>query len=269
MVRRGRFPRTRTRLRVPFLAHLPLQLQGSHGAVPSSPIELVLNASTTTQGVLVLLACLSLLSWGIMFGVWRALASATKAATRFAREFERASRLDEASALAKVSAPTALPRLFLRAMHFVSDARVANQQLLERRAPDRGDAPAAATMSGSQIETLHLVLDSEASDERDRIGRFLPWLATIGSVSPLIGLLGTVLGVIDSFLGIASKGSGNLSAVAPGVAEALIATAAALSVAIPATFGYNIFASRLNRLDGRLESFNTAVIALLVREGRI
>ena len=134
---------------------------------------------------------------------------------------------------------------------------------------DRADAPAAATLSGSQIETLHLLLDSEASDERDRIGRFLPWLATIGSASPLIGLLGTVLGIIEAFIGIASKGSGNLSAVAPGVAEALIATAAALIVAIPATFGYNIFANRLNRFDGRMESFGTAVIALLVREGRI
>ena len=88
-------------------------------------------------------------------------------------------------------------------------------------------------------------------------------------MSPLIGLLGTVLGVIDSFLGIAERGSGNLSAVAPGVAEALVATAAALAVAIPATFGYNIFASRLNRFDSLMESFGTAVISLLVREGKI
>ncbi|MEO7084223.1 MAG: MotA/TolQ/ExbB proton channel family protein [Gemmatimonadaceae bacterium] len=253
-----------------FFLDLPLQIQASRGAVPSSPIELVLNATTATQIVLVILALLSLLSWGIMFGVWRSLASATASATKFSREFDKASRLEEAGALARRSTPSALPRLFLRGMHFVSDARVANQNIFERSAIDRGDAPAAAaTLSGSQIETLHLILDSEASDERDRIGRFLPWLATIGSASPLIGLLGTVLGVIDSFLGIASKGSGNLSAVAPGVAEALIATAAALTVAIPATFGYNIFASRLNRLDGRMESFNTSVIALLAREGRI
>ena len=75
--------------------------------------------------------------------------------------------------------------------------------------------------------------------------------------------------MVEAFLGIASKGSGNLSAVAPGVGEALIATAAALAVAIPATFGYNIFASRLNRFDSKMERFGTAVIALLVREGRI
>jgi biopolymer transport protein TolQ len=248
----------------------PLLLQASRGSVPSGPIELVMNATPVTQGVLVLLACLSLLSWSIMFGVWRSLAKAQNHATRYARDFERAEHLDEAAALTKVTSPGALPRLFLRAISFVSDARVANQQVRERATPNAiGDAPSAATLSGSQIETLHLLLDSDASDERDRIGRFLPWLATIGSVSPLIGLLGTVLGVIDAFLGIASKGSGNLSAVAPGVGEALIATAAALAVAIPATFGYNIFASRLNRYDARLENFSTAVIALLVREGRI
>ena len=125
------------------------------------------------------------------------------------------------------------------------------------------------TLSGSQIETLHLLLDTQAGEERDRIGRFLPWLATIGSVSPLIGLLGTVLGIIEAFLGIATKGSGNLAAVAPGVGEALTATAAALAVAIPATFGYNIFASRLNRFDGKMESFSSTLIALLVREGLI
>jgi biopolymer transport protein TolQ len=204
-----------------------------------------------------------------MLGVWNTLAKASRSAEKFWREFERSPQVDEVGALARRAPPAALPRLFMRAMHFVADTRVANQQVRERATPTAGGIPLAQTLSGSQLETLHLLLDSEASDERDRIGRFLPWLATIGSVSPLIGLLGTVLGVIDAFLGIASKGSGNLSAVAPGVAEALIATAAALSVAIPATFGYNIFASRLNRFDGRMESFNTAVIALLVREGRI
>jgi len=130
-------------------------------------------------------------------------------------------------------------------------------------------ADRSARLSGSQVEALRLVLDAETNSERDRLNRFVPWLATIGSVSPLIGLLGTVLGVIDAFIGIATRGSGNIGAVAPGVAEALIATAAALSVAIPAVFGYNLFASRLNRIDGELEGFGSEVIALMVREGRI
>ena len=237
------------------------------GAVPSTPVELVTNATLATQIVLGVLAFLSLLSWAIMFGVGRALGKANRSSQKFMHDFERLKRSDDAIALAKRSPPSAFPRLLLRAMQFVSDTRV-NQQLREATTKT-GDAPAEATLTGSQIETLHLLLDTDASAERERMGRFLPWLATIGSASPLIGLFGTVLGVIDAFLGIASKGSGNLSAVAPGVAEALIATAAALAVAIPATFGYNIFASRLNRFDGSMENFGTGVIALLVREGKI
>ncbi|HKW09422.1 MAG TPA: MotA/TolQ/ExbB proton channel family protein [Gemmatimonadaceae bacterium] len=237
------------------------------GAVPATPVELITGATPLTQAVLAILAFLSLLSWAIMFALWRELAKAQRTSLKFFRDFERASRLDEAGALAKVTAPNALTRLFMRAAHFVSDTRVRNQQTRER---DAGEATrATATLTGSQVETLHLLLETDAMTERDRLGRFLPWLATIGSVSPLIGLLGTVLGVIDSFIGIATKGSGNLSAVAPGVATALIATAAALAVAIPATFGYNIFAGRLNRFDGMMESFGTATIALLVREGQI
>jgi biopolymer transport protein TolQ len=246
---------------------LPLLLQ-VRGAVPTSPLELVTGATPLTQAVLILLAFLSLLSWAIMFGVWRGIGKASGRSERFFRDFERLSRLDEVSALAKASGPNALTQLFLRAMHFISDTRVRSQTTRERLTPD-ASAPVAATLTGSQIETLHLLLESEASTERDRLGRFIPWLATIGSVSPLIGLLGTVLGVISAFIGIATKGSGNLSAVAPGIADALIATAAALAVAIPATFGYNIFANRLNRFDGMMESFGTAVIALLVREGHI
>jgi biopolymer transport protein TolQ len=243
-------------------------LQAVRGAVPSSPIDLIMSATTVTQVVLIVLAVLSLLSWSIMFGLWLAVGKAIRNADKFMRDFETAD-VDEAAILAKRAPPGALPRLYIRGMKFIADARVANQQIRERVTSTTGTMPVAATLSGSQIETLHLLLDSDASDERDKLARFLPWLATIGSVSPLIGLLGTVLGVIEAFLGIATKGSGNLSAVAPGVGEALTATAAALAVAIPATFGYNIFASRVNRFDGKMESFGTALIALLVREGRI
>ncbi len=132
-----------------------------------------------------------------------------------------------------------------------------------------GTSDRSARFSSAQVEALQLVLDAETSSERDRLARWIPSLATIGSVSPLIGLLGTVLGVIDAFVGIAAKGSGNIGAVAPGVAEALIATAAALSVAIPAVFAYNIFAARLNKIEGEMESVASELIALMVREGMI
>jgi biopolymer transport protein TolQ len=92
-------------------------------------------------------------------------------------------------------------------------------------------------------------------------------LATCASVAPLLGLLGTVLGVMDAFIGIASKGSGNIGAVAPGVAEALVTTVAGLAAAIPAVIGYNIFVSRLNVFAGELEGFANELIGTMAREG--
>jgi biopolymer transport protein TolQ len=239
------------------------------GAVPSSPMELIRHASGLTQGVLILLALLSLISWAVMFGAWREIARTLQAGRGLIREIEKTTRLEQVATLIRHAPASAFTRLYMIAIQFVSDTRAVNQQARERELDEPVIAPPAASLTGSQVETLRLILDTEGTSERDRLGRYLPWLATIASVSPLLGLLGTVLGVIDAFMGIARSGSGNLSAVAPGVAEALIATAAALAVAIPATFAYNIFANRLNRIEGLFEAFGTTLIALLVREGHI
>jgi biopolymer transport protein TolQ len=238
------------------------------GAIPTTPFELIRQATPLTKAVLIILAVLSLVSWAVIFGVWVQLSRANASARRFGQEFDKTRRLDEASGLARRTAKSALPKLFLQASHFVVETRGASLRVRESAASDTGTLP-NATLTGSQLEALHLLLDAEADEERERLGRRIPWLATIGSVSPLLGLLGTVIGIIQSFIGIATKGSGNLSAVAPGVAEALIATAASLATAIPATFGYNILANRLNRFDGAMERFNAAVIARFVREGQI
>ena len=238
------------------------------GAIPQTPLELIKQSTVVTQVVLVVLGILSLISWGVIFATWIQLSSANSRAQRFAEEFDRTRKLDEANSLARRSTKSALSKLFLRASQFVVDSKGASLRVKETTTENAGTLP-NVTLTGSQLEALHLVLDAEADEERERLGRHIPWLATIGSVSPLLGLLGTVLGVIQAFIGIATTGSGNLSAVAPGVAEALVATAASLAVAIPATFGYNILANRVNRFDGAMERFNAAVIARLVREGQI
>ncbi len=250
-------------------------------AIPSTPWEMVTHATPITKFILAVLVVLSLVSWAIMFMKWREFRAVERTSAHFMSEFEHQSRLVEAQGLARRSTPSPFTRVFDRALKFLPDARMpapsadaylqATDPYEVERAPIAATAPRPAdqAMSGSRVEALRFVLDSETSHERDRLGRFIPWLGTIGSVSPLIGLLGTVLGVIDAFIGIATKGSGNIAAVAPGVAEALIATAAALAVAIPAVFGYNLFATRLNRIEGELEGFGSEVIALLVGEGRI
>lgn len=238
---------------------MPRTLAQIEGAVPTSAWEMVTGAGLVSQAVLVLLLALSLISWAIMALKWREFRRLADAARAFVREFEHSPTLEAATSAADRATPSPYTRVFARAMQFLTETKPALGGTAER----------AARLSASQVESLRLVLDSESVGERDELGRFVPWLATIGSVSPLIGLFGTVLGVIDAFVGISRQGSGNLGAVAPGIAQALIATAAALAVAIPAVFGYNLFASRLNRLDNELEGFGSELIALLVREERI
>jgi biopolymer transport protein TolQ len=236
-----------------------LQLSVKPPAASMSLISMVLSSDIVTKVVLVLLVVLSLMSWAIMFAKWRALSAAEANGRSFVHDFERARGMDDAMLLAQRAKPSAFTSVFARAVQFLNDTKPALGATPER----------TARLSGSQVEALRLVLDSESSKEREELGRFIPWLATVGSVSPLIGLLGTVLGIISAFVGITDKGSGNIAAVAPGIAIALVATAAALAVAIPAAFGYNMFAARLNRLDNALEGFGSELIALMVRDGRI
>jgi biopolymer transport protein TolQ len=228
-------------------------------AVPTTPADMVISATVPTKVVLVILVLLSLLSWAIMLSKWFQFRRIESLSADFMHDFEEAKTFEQAALASRRVEDSPQARILGRAHAFITEVP-----------PALGATPGrSAKFSGSQVEALRLVLDSETNNARDQLSHFIPSLATIGSVSPLIGLLGTVLGVIEAFIGIATKGSGNIGAVAPGVAEALIATAAALSVAIPAVFGYNIFANRLNRIDGALEGFGTELIALLVREGRI
>ena len=228
-------------------------------AIPSTPMELITASSGATKFVLLVLAALSLISWTLMIAKWVEFKRAERNGREFMAQFERTHTLDEAAGISDRAPQSPQKGVMTRAVRFITETTPALAATGERR----------ARLSASQVEALRQVLDSESGAVRDQLGRFVPTLATIGSVSPLIGLLGTVLGIIEAFIGIATKGSGNIGAVAPGIAEALIATAAALSVAIPAVFGYNIFAHRLNRFDGELDGFGSELIALMVREGRI
>lgn len=228
-------------------------------ATPGTAWELLLSTDTVTKAVLGLLAVLSVISWTIVLAKWREFAKVSKASRTFMAGFGKANGLTDVAALARMGGASPFAQVVSRAERFVADTRPAMAAT-----PDR-----TARFSASQVEALRLLLDSQADAERDALAHYVPWLATIGSASPLIGLFGTVLGIIQSFVGIATSGSGSVSSVAPGVAAALTATAAALAVAIPAVFAYNIFANRLNRIEGELEGFGSELIALLVREERI
>ncbi|MGH8650590.1 MAG: MotA/TolQ/ExbB proton channel family protein, partial [Burkholderiales bacterium] len=119
-----------------------------------------------------------------------------------------------------------------------------------------------------RIKSINAVTSSmqqASAEEVRKVEKWMPWLATTGSVTPFIGLFGTVWGIIDAFVGIGAAGSANLGAVAPGIAEALIATAAGLAAAIPAIIAYNYFVNRIRGIGTRLDLFTLEFMGLAER----
>lgn len=238
--------------------HYSLMLQAAQP--PQTALDMVLHGTLPTKIVLGVLALFSLWSWGLIFKKWRQFREVRRQGDLFLQHMERAQRLEDAykSILALPESPYG--RVFRQGVNFFSELRPGAL---------RQGAPPSQGLSLTQLEALRLVLEKEEAEERDELAQGVGTLAVIGSVSPLLGLLGTVIGVMDSFLGITRTGSSNIMAVAPGVAEALITTVAGLSVAIPAVIAYNHFVSKLNLVSGELEGFSSEFIGTLAREGRV
>jgi biopolymer transport protein TolQ len=221
---------------------------------------MVVGATLPTLMVLVVLAFMSMWSWWLIFHKSRQFREVRKQGDRFLDHMERAQRLEDAYKAILSLPDSPYGRVFRQGVNFFSELRPGAL---------RQGGPPAAGLSLTQLEALRLVLEKEEAEERDDLARGIGWLAVIGSVSPLLGLLGTVIGVMNAFLGITASGSSNIMAVAPGVAEALMTTVAGLFVAIPAVMAYNLFVGKLNLVSGELEGFSSEFIGTLAREGRV
>jgi biopolymer transport protein TolQ len=221
--------------------------------LPVNAWDMVAHATITTKLILIVLLVFSLGSWvliiwkGIQFRRVRLLQE------QFLEEVAQAQHLDEAYKAVITLPDSPNLRVFRHGMNFFAG--------LQQRSE--------SGLRAAQVETLHLVMEKEVVGERDAMAHGLPGLATIATVSPLLGLMGTVVGVMDSFVGISVMGTANITAVAPGIAEALITTVTGLGVAIPAVIGYNYFASRLALFGGELQGFVNEFIGALAREGKI
>ena len=232
------------------------------GAMPTTPWELVTTSNTMIKIVLLVLVAASLFSWFLIVLKAVHFRRIRTQGDRFFEALERTSRLEDAYHAAMKLPPSPYGRLLREGVNFFSELRPG--ALKEQKGVGR-----VQVLTSTQLDVFRMVLSKEVSAERDLMARFIPWLATIGSVSPLLGLLGTVMGVMDAFIGIAAGGSGNISALAPGVAAALVTTVTGLAVAIPAVIAYNIFVSRLGLITGELEGFAQEIIGTMAREGRI
>jgi biopolymer transport protein TolQ len=210
--------------------------------------------------VLGVTALFSLASWWIILWKWKQFRKLRTDGVRFVETIGRTQRLEDAYRVIMRLPETAYVRMFRGGINFFSELRPG--ALRENAAPAPG-------LSETQLNALWLVLEKVQEEERDAVSGGMVWLAIIAVVSPLLGLLGTVIGVMDAFLGISATGSAGIDAVAPGIAEALITTAFGLVAAIPAAIAYNYFSSRLSRFSGELEGFASEFIGTLAREGRL
>ncbi|MGD2046066.1 MAG: MotA/TolQ/ExbB proton channel family protein [Gemmatimonadota bacterium] len=227
---------------------------------PQTVFDMIVGGTLPTKIVLTVLLVFSLTSWWLIFRKWGQFRRVRKEGDRFLEHMEQAQRLEDAykSILSLPESPYG--RVFRQGVNFFSELRPGAL---------RQGAPPTQGLSLTQLEALRLVLEKEEAEERDELAQGIAWLAVIGSVSPLLGLAGTVIGVMNAFLGITASGSSNIMAVAPGVAEALITTVAGLFVAIPAVIAYNHFVTTLNLVSGELEGFSSEFIGTLAREGRV
>ena len=226
---------------------------------PRSVLDMILGASPPTHIVLVVLLLFSVLSLWVIIAKVRHFREVRRDGDEFVAHLESVSNLGDAYAAVQSLEESPYTRLFQSGLGFFDELR-----------PGALTGASQTTgLSRTQLDALRMVIDKVEAEEIDDLSRGLNWLAVIGSVSPLLGLMGTVIGIMNTFIGITQHGSTNISAVAPGVADALITTVAGLAVAIPSVIAYNHFASRINLILGEFEGFASEFIGTLAKGGHV
>ncbi|MCK9622643.1 MAG: protein TolQ [Methylobacter sp.] len=216
-----------------------------------SIFHLVTEASFVVQFVMLTLLTASVASWTFIFTKRKELNRAVEITDEFEEQFWSGVVLADLyrKLAAKDFEPEGIEKIFLAGYKEFSRMRQAGN-----------------VEPGVQVESAQRVMRIELSRELERLDEHLAFLATVGSISPYIGLFGTVWGIMNSFMSLGSAKQATLAQVAPGIAEALIATAIGLFAAIPAVISYNRFSTRLDRLTGRYELFVEEFVVLLQRQ---
>ena len=213
------------------------------GLFTSEVGNLIAETGPVAKIVLVILLFFSILSWSIILSKWSKFRRMRAQSGRFLRAFRKAAgRLQDVSSVSEQFKPSPLVSVFEGAYE-------------EYRR--QGGA--------SRITTIQRATQIAASEEMTNMESRLPWLATTGAVTPFIGLFGTVWGIIDAFQGLGNAGAATLRAVAPGISEALITTAAGLFTAIPAVIAYNQYMQQIREFGARMDDFGLEFLNVVDR----
>ncbi len=211
-----------------------------------SLINLLLKASPIAKVVLVILLLFSIASWVIIFSKWAALRTAEASSQQFLSRFRSRTKLSDALIEAENAKASPVARIFIA-----------------------GYEEIAGQMSGAgairSLDSVNRVLQSATIAEITRLERSLGWLATTANASPFIGLFGTVVGIVIAFQGLSAATASSIQSVAPGIAEALIATAAGIAAAVPAAIFYNHLLSKVKSLTATMDRFSLEMLNLIER----
>ena len=213
-------------------------------------LQLVFEASIVVKLVLLILLIFSVFSWAVIFFKRRTLKIASIQSKKFLNIFRKSANLDEVNDAAKTFRGSPEARLFR------SGFKVLGHYMKSNPNP---------SLTQDNLETVNRALIKAANREVSRLEKMMNFLATTGSVTPFIGLFGTVWGIMDSFHEIGVQGIASLVTVAPGIAEALIATALGLFAAIPAVIAYNYFLYRIKEVVSNMEDFSIEFLSITER----
>jgi biopolymer transport protein TolQ len=218
-------------------------------------ITLISHAGAVPKAVLGLLALMSLISWYVIGAKWMYLARAYRRSLRFVEKFWDSS-LDEMWKEAEGAPPSPVSEVFRAGYLELVKLRKKRAQLQSEGKGDEGLG---------DIESLERALSRARTMAITEMENKVPFLATTASAAPFIGLFGTVWGIMNSFRNIGAKGAANLATVAPGIAEALVATAIGLVAAIPAVMGYNYLSRRIRVISAEMETFTNDFLNIIRR----
>jgi len=224
--------------------HLPSVLLSFVGG---EIVDLVLQTGAVAKTVLGILLLFSVLSWAVILSKWRLIRKARSQSERFIRAFRKSQRMQEIAQVAAQFRPSPLVGVF--------DGAVA--EFRRQMGTTGGIHSAVSVQRAMQIAS---------SEEITQLERNVAWLAITGAVTPFIGLFGTVWGIIDAFHGLGTAGAATLRAVAPGISEALITTAAGLAAAIPAVIAYNLIIGSIREMAARNDDFALEMLNLIERQ---
>jgi len=249
---------------------LALALQQGPAGAPATPaagsetsiVSLVARAPATSKIVLLILALFSAISWGvILYKMWQ-FQRAQRQSTSFLDIFRRSSKFSEVQAVCKTLAESPLVGIF-QAGYAELTAQLKANPSAATAVTRPGEPPPRPTLKS--LDALDRALLRASGVEVSRLEKRVTFLATTASITPFIGLFGTVWGIMSAFQGIAASGSANLAVVAPPIADALIATAAGLFAAIPAVYFYNQFTSQVKGFVQAMEDFSLEFLTIAER----